>query len=163
MEPINILAGPVHSGKTTQLIAWVKYHRNAGGILAPVINNLRYLFSILSNDYRKLDVGDEPVPENDQIKIGKFVFIESTFEWAREELRMTMNKKPPYLIIDEIGPLELSGKGLEPMVSTIINEYERSSKNHVILVVRDHLLESVITHYNLQDQVITDHNFLSTP
>jgi nucleoside-triphosphatase THEP1 len=163
MEPINILTGPVHSGKTTRLIAWVKYHRNAGGILAPVINDIRYLFSILSNDYRKLEVGDEPVSENDHVIIGKFSFFESTFEWAREELRMTMNKKPPYLIIDEIGPLELSGKGLEPAVTTIIKEYERSSKHRLILVVRDYLLESVISYYDLQDKVITDHNFLSTP
>jgi nucleoside-triphosphatase THEP1 len=73
-----------------------------------------------------------------------------------------MENMPRYLVIDEIGPLELSGRGLEPMVSTILENYERSPKQHLVLVVRDYLLEKVISHYHLRDQILTDHNFLRT-
>jgi len=162
MKSINILTGPVHSGKTTRLIAWVKYHQHSGGILAPVIHNQRYLYSVLSNDYRILEAGEEVLPAQEIVQIGNYAFLNSAFQWARSELQFAMNEKPPYLIVDEIGPLELSGKGLEPMVTTLLEDYERSLKNRIILVVREHLLEKVISHYNLEDQVIIDQNFLST-
>jgi nucleoside-triphosphatase THEP1 len=162
MRSINILTGPVHSGKTTRLIAWVKYHQHSGGILAPVIHHQRYLYSILSNDYRKLEAGEELLSDQEIVQIGNYSFLESSFEWARSELQAAMKKKLPYLIIDEIGPLELSGKGLEPMVTNLLKDYNRSAKNRVILVVREHLLEKIISHYNLEDQVIIDKNFLST-
>jgi nucleoside-triphosphatase THEP1 len=162
MKTINILTGPIHSGKTTRLIAWVKYHQHSGGILAPVIHKRRYLYSILANDYRILDAGEELHSDQEVMQIGNYSFLKSSFAWARSELQVAMAKKPSYLIIDEIGPLELSGQGLEPMVTTLLKDYERSSKNRVILVVRDHLIEKVISHFDLEDQVIIDQNFLST-
>jgi nucleoside-triphosphatase THEP1 len=163
MKTINILTGPVQSGKTTRLITWVKYHRYCAGILSPVINNQRYLYSILANDYRRLESSDESVVDKDIIKIGKFTFLQSTFQWAREELQTALEDRPPYLIIDDIGPLELSGQGLEPMITNILQNYKRSEKHHLILVVRESLLEDVISYYNLQDLYLTDYNFLSTP
>jgi nucleoside-triphosphatase THEP1 len=163
MKTINILTGPVQSGKTTRLIAWVKYHRKCAGILSPVIHNQRFIYSILANDYRRLESIDNLAVDNEIVKIGKFSFLESTFQWARNELQIAMEKRPPYLVIDEIGPLELSGRGLEPMVTNILQNYERSEKRHLILVVRETLFDEVITHYNLQDLYLTDRNFLSTP
>ena len=163
MKTINILTGPVQSGKTTRLIAWVKYHRQCAGILSPVINTQRFIYSILANDYRRLESIDNPTIGKDIVKIGKFSFLQSTFLWARKELRIAMENRSPFLVIDEIGPLELTGKGLEPMVTDILENYERSKKHHLILVVREALLDNVIAHYNLQDLYLTDHNFLSTP
>jgi nucleoside-triphosphatase THEP1 len=163
MKKINILTGPIQSGKTTRLIAWVKYHQHSAGILSPVINDQRYIYSIHTNDYRKLEAEDDRLPEKNIFNIGKYTFLKSTFLWAREELEIAMNNRSKYLVIDEIGPLELSGQGLEPMVTNILKNYERSSKNHLILVVRENLLDEVISHYNLQDLYYTDYNFLSTP
>jgi len=162
MKTINILTGPIHSGKTTRLIAWVKYHRHSAGILAPVIHNQRYLYSIFANDYRKLEVEDDNQPEKEIVKIGKYSFLQSTFNWAKRELKLAMVNRSKYLIIDEIGPLEISGQGFEPMVTNILQTYERSEKNHLVLVVRENLLDKVISHYNLEDLIVTDHNFLST-
>ena len=163
MKTINILTGPVQSGKTTRLIAWVKYHRHCAGILSPVINNQRFIYSILANEYRRLDSSDDQIIDVDIVKIGKYSFLQSTFVWAREELQTAMENKPSYLVIDEIGPLELSGKGLEPMFTKIVQEYKRTEKHYLILVVRENLLNEVISHYNLQDLYTTDHNFLTTP
>lgn len=163
MKKINILTGPIQSGKTTRLIAWVKYHRQCAGILSPIINKQRFIYSILSDDYRRLESIDNPIMRKDTIKIGKYSFLQSTFQWARQELQAAIEKNPHYLVIDEIGPLELSGKGLEPMVTRILQKYKRTEKHHLILVVRENLLNEVISHYNLQDLYTTDHNFLSTP
>ena len=163
MKTIRILTGPVKSGKTTRLIAWVKYHRHCAGILSPVINNQRFIYSILANNHRRLESSTDQLKDKDIVKVGKYSFLQSTFQWARAELRLAMDKKPPYLVIDEIGPLELSGKGLEPMVMDIFKNYKRSEKHQLILVVRETLLEDVVSHYNLQDLYTTDHNFLTTP
>jgi nucleoside-triphosphatase THEP1 len=162
MKKINILTGPIQSGKTTRLIAWVKYHRHSSGILTPVINKVRYIYSIHANNYQRLQVDDDQIPEKGVVKIGRYSFLESTFQWAREELISATTVQAKYLLIDEIGPLELSGRGLEPAVSTILQHYIKSPNYHLILVVRENLLEQVISHYNLEDHYITDYSFLST-
>ena len=87
MKKINILTGPIQSGKTTRLIAWVKYHRQCAGILSPIINKQRFIYSILSDDYRRLESIDNPIMRKDTIKIGKYSFLQSTFQWARQELQ----------------------------------------------------------------------------
>jgi nucleoside-triphosphatase THEP1 len=164
MKTINILSGPVQSGKTTRLLAWVKYHRQCTGLLSPVMNEVRYIYSILADNYRRLEsIDDDTAAGKDVLKIGKYLFLKSTFQWAREELRKAMEIKPAYLVIDEIGPLELSGQGLEPMVSHILQNYQRSENHHIILVVRDSLLEDVISHYHLQGLYSVDHHFMNTP
>ena len=163
MKTINILTGPVQSGKTTRLIAWVEYYRHCAGILSPVIHNQRYIYSILANEYRRLESSDESVGDRDIIKIGKYSFLQSSFQWAREELQTAMEGRLPYLVIDEIGPLEISGQGLEPMVTEILRNYERSQKHRLILVVREQLFENVIFHYGLENLYLTDYNFLNKP
>ena len=163
MKKINILTGPIQSGKTTRLIAWVKFHRHAAGILSPVIHKQRYIYSIHANDYRQLEAGNENVPEKDLIKIGQYSFLKSTFNWAREQLQSALKEKTKYLVIDEIGPLELTGQGLEPAVTAVVQQILQSPKHHLIIVVRDSLLERVVMHYDLEGHYLTDHHFLSMP
>jgi nucleoside-triphosphatase THEP1 len=107
------------------------------------------------------EIGDNS--EDNLVRIGKFVFLESTFNWGREQLQLSINNPSKYLVIDEIGPLELSGQGLEPVVTEIIQNREQFVKKNLILVVRENLLDQVISHYNLEGFIQTDHNFLSTP
>ena len=73
-----------------------------------------------------------------------------------------MERRPKWLVIDEIGPLELRGGGLEPMVGKILNEYKRTKNNRLIIVVRENLLEKVIEHYKLHGDYIADNSFLNT-
>ena len=162
MKQINILTGPTHSGKTTRLVAWVKYHQGCGGILAPTLNKQRFLYSIYQNENRLLDANVENVSNDNIVSIGKFSFLNSTFTWAKEQLQEAMEGRPQWLIIDEIGPLELTGRGLEPMVGKIFSEYRRTKNHRLIIVVRENLLEKVIEHYKLHGQYKADNSFLST-
>ena len=162
MKPINILTGPIQSGKTTRMMAWVKYHQKCDGILAPVLNKKRFLYSIHQNEYRLLDADNEDVRDNNIVSVGKFSFLNSTFVWAKEQLRDAMERRPKWLIIDEIGPLELRGEGLEPMIGKIFKKYKRTKNNHLIIVVRENLLKKAIEHYKLYEDYITDNSFLKT-
>ena len=147
MNKIFIHTAAVHSGKTTNMFRFAAKNQNVDGILQPVIENKRFLYHINSRQLRLLEI-DNPQNENDIMKIGKFKFSKETFAWAQKILTDSFQKKFNWLVIDEIGPLEIEGKGYEPALSKILLEYEKFNGN-ILLVVRKELLEKVKTHYNL--------------
>lgn len=155
---IKIITGPIKSGKTTRLTAWVKCHQNCVGILSPVINNRRFIYSILEDEYHPLETEEGDAKDQKTITIGRYTFQESTFEWARGQLELADAKNRDWLIIDEIGPLELTGKGLEPQVEKIIDSTLKSGKDDLILVVREGLVDKVVDHYHLHGNYHTTDN-----
>ncbi len=147
MKKIYILSGKTGIGKTTFLANWIK-ENNADGILAPVLNSKRHLHHISSNQIKKLEVAYKA--ENKKtISVGKYLFDENIFEWAREKLFESFKSNPEWLVIDEIGPLELNGKGLEPAISQILKSIDNQSKIKIIFVVRENLIDKFFKHYKL--------------
>ena len=117
---IHIYKGPVHSGKTFRLSNWVNREQSVDGILAPVINGSRYLLHINSKKKKLLQLSEIKQNLNTE-KIGPYIFSKTTFAWARKILLGCMDKNPEWLVIDEIGLLELDGRGLGPAVTEIFN------------------------------------------
>jgi nucleoside-triphosphatase THEP1 len=147
MSSVYLLTGEIKSGKTTRLQKWAA-NNNTDGILAPVIDGKRHLTRIRSGETKLLEyTGEDKTIE--LTKIGNYNFLTSVFEWGRKEMYDSFLEKPEWLIVDEIGPLELRGEGLEPVVSKILNENINSEMN-ILLVVRKSLLETVIEHYGLR-------------
>ena len=134
MIQINILTGPINSGKTTRLTSWIKTKNNCAGILAPVQDGLLYLYSIHSQQSKLLEIKDMTSSEKRIIQIGNYCFDREVFEWAQAELISAIKQKPNWLIIDEIGPLEIEGKGLEPALSKIINQLDSQDPMKLLLV-----------------------------
>jgi nucleoside-triphosphatase THEP1 len=151
MRRINILTGPIQSGKTTRLARWIKSCPDCTGILAPVHDGLRYLYSIHSDQSRLLEAKGNSYEQNDIIGIGKYRFIKASFDWAQNELLLALSEKPAWLIIDEIGPLEMDGKGLEPAVSKILEQVYDQDQLTLLLVVRDKLLDLFLQSYNIEE------------
>ena len=56
-------------------------------------------------------------------------------------------------MIDEIGPLELNGDGLEPVISEIVNWLD-TFEGKLVLVVRDKLINDVIKKYKLEEKYV---------
>jgi nucleoside-triphosphatase THEP1 len=154
---IFILTGPVHTGKTTRLMHWAASQNKIDGIFQPVIDDKRFIYQIASRTLKSLEVTTTDKDEN-IIKIGNYSFSKETFSWAQKFLLDCMSKNLDWLIIDEIGPLELEGKGLEPAVSIIINGRENVSAK-IICVVREEILQKFIDHYKLQ----TSHDIFEIP
>jgi len=140
---VFILDGAVHSGKTSRLQKWLEHHPTADGILAPVKDGTRWLSRIRSGETRSLEVTGKET-ESGLVKVGQHQFPESVFVWARQEL-VESAQLTDWLVIDEIGPLELTGRGLEPTLSSVLHSTEAS----VVLVVRSNLLDQVIASYGL--------------
>lgn len=147
MKNLFILTGPIHTGKTSRLMHWATQQKKIDGIFQPVIENKRFIYHIASRTLRQL--------ETDEMKgvtmIGKFKFSNQTFDWTKNILNDCINKELEWLVIDEVGPLELKGKGLEPIISKIFKQIDTLNGN-VLCVVRDSILEKFVEHYKLESK-----------
>lgn len=84
---------------------------------------------------------------------GRFSINEATFEWARERL-LAQAETCEYLIIDEIGPLELEGGGYHEALVELLN---RGDAVPIVLpVVRRELVERVLERYPMEAIQILD-------
>jgi nucleoside-triphosphatase len=149
MKKIFILTGSVHSGKTTRLMHWALSQKNIDGITQPIVDDKRFIYNIAS---RTLKLLEAPAGfKDEQVNtIGKYRFNKEVFEWSQKVLLDCLNKDLSWLIIDEIGPLELGGKGLEPALTNIL--LARNNFNGKILcVVRDSILDQFIAKYSLKN------------
>jgi nucleoside-triphosphatase THEP1 len=147
---LYIVTGKIQSGKTTRLFEFIKNKNSVDGLLAPIVNGKRKLFHISSKELKDLEVA---YSDNSTISVGKYHFLKETFNWGNAKLIESYSKKPEWLIIDEVGKLELAKKGLEPAITEILQSLTRN-KTKIILVIRDYLVDEVLQKYNLTKQDI---------
>ncbi len=84
---------------------------------------------------------------------GRFSINEATFEWARERL-LAQAEKCEFLVIDEIGPLELEGGGYH---EALVELRKRGDSIPIILaIMRRELVEKVLERYPLECTQILD-------
>ena len=154
---IYILSGPVHSGKTTALLEFCKNRLNVGGILSPVLNGKRHFFDI---EKQELFLMEATAGETNIIQTGKYVFSEAAFSRATEILKSCVSKNMELIIIDEIGPLELRGKGFSEILRHLLSHLQ---KTDILLVVRENIVDDVIEHFQLPINNIKIINTLQLP
>lgn len=137
---IFILTCEKHSGKTTALLQWIKDKEKIAGILSPDVNSVRHFYDIEKGNYFTMlaTANEEPLP------VGKYIFSKAAFDKANSILLSIKNK---FIIIDEIGPLELTGNGFADTVKIILQE---KSYSNLLLVVRNELVHDVVNYFSLQ-------------
>lgn len=147
--PVYILSKPIQSGKTTLLKQWINNYPTAAGILTPDKNEKRLLYNIANKSYHTLQLE----AHEEGVNIGKYVFSKEGFALAQKILLDAIPTQPEWLIIDEVGRLEMDRKeGLEPVVSEIISLVKSTyTQVNLLLVVRDYLLDVAIDYYKLYD------------
>ncbi len=150
---IYIFTDEIQSGKTTRLMKWVK-NRKVGGILSPDQNGLRMLYDISTGKIFSFQLpGSQPNAQN----IGRFYFKRETFDLARRLLLQAANQSLDWIVVDEVGPLELQGLGFEPAVSQLIElQKDESTQWNLLLVVRESLVQAVQQKYNIKDAKFLD-------
>lgn len=122
---------------------------NVGGILTPIVDNRRMFYDIASKKYFEM----EAVEDEKSVPIGKYLFSEKAFVKAQQiVLKETKNKNIDYVIIDEIGPLEVKKEqGFFEILKKIVSYHFDFT---LILVVREQLLEEFISKFNIQKPII---------
>jgi len=149
---IILFSREIRSGKTTEIQSFVKGSFDFGGILMPDLNGFRHIMDIRTGQQRQIQV-EKSSPNS--IQIGKYYFNPNSFIWANESIAHELNLIPDFLIIDEVGKLELKNSGLYKSVSKAIDIYDNTdSSKQLLLVVRDSLLEEVLTFFELKNYEI---------
>jgi nucleoside-triphosphatase THEP1 len=146
---IYILAGDIRSGKTTALEEWIGTWDNVKGILCPDgENDLRNLYNIETAERLPLQM---PEASEETIRVGKFHFLKDSFKIANYILIKTFDEYDfEFLVLDELGKLELKNEGIHLATKYIIDNYESNDDKNILLVVRTHLVKDVITHYGIR-------------
>ena len=149
---IYILTGEIRSGKTTALQHWCNSRQDVDGLLCPDTDTGKRCFmKIQSGDEFELEV-ETKNETADIIEIGNYTFLKSAFQKANAYLlSLTSKTTHRYLIVDELGKLELHNNGLHDAAKVLISNYMLDEHQHVILVVRDYLLDAVVAHYQISD------------
>jgi nucleoside-triphosphatase THEP1 len=142
---IYILTAPIQSGKTTSLINWSAKRTDVYGILTPVINGKR----IFMNAKTKEQFPMEAESEEEGVDVGRFVFSKNNFVKAVEIIRDAIIKDG-WLVIDEIGPLEIRGDGF----CDVLKEVLSVRKEKLLLVVREGMAEKVKDYFKMSDAEI---------
>lgn len=152
-----IITGDKHSGKST--FSKILYSRimeqglaSAGGIIqVPHHQKEEQTEWYLSN----LRSGEERLLLTTKEREGwphwkRFWINQGTFKWANEYF-INPNYKHDFLIIDEIGPLELEGLGYhEALVELVRRDELECDVPIIIAVVRRELVDTVIERYSLE-------------
>jgi nucleoside-triphosphatase len=146
---IYILAGDIRTGKTSALMDWVPTWDNVKGILCPDDENeCKYLYNIATEEKFPLEISEKI--EN-TISVGNFHFLEDTFKIANFLLVKTFDEYDfEFLVLDELGKLELKNEGIHLAAKYIIDNYQSNDLKNILLVVRTHLVKDIIAHYGIR-------------
>lgn len=143
---VHILTGPVRSGKTTALISILETVQKNGGILTPVTAGKRVFMNVENGACFPMEATNE---ETAVFRVGRFCFSKAGFEKASAIIRSAV-PVTGWLVIDEIGPLELNGEGF----SDVLNGVLALRKEKILLVVREGLAEKVGDHFGIFNSTV---------
>lgn len=87
--------------------------------------------------------------EKNTLTVGKYIFSKVAFNRAKIILMHAPLSEDGWLVIDEIGPLELKGEGFSETLKSILQFLGRKIK--ILLVVRDTLSEEVKTYFEIPE------------
>lgn len=156
--PVFILSGAQGIGKTRMLEEVVRLLRSAGieprGFLSPAVIEGR---TRAGYDLRLLHDGSvmplaRTAPESSAGSVGRFTFFEDAIRAGREALAAPDRGGSPLVIVDEVGPLEMLGRGWTPSLTPLIIAQDCP----LILVVRPSLVNDVCEKWNLHPVEIWD-------
>ncbi len=144
-KQIHILVAAKHSGKTTRLLQWSANRNNVFGILTPIVDGKRIFMNAHTKEPFQMEAA---TTETEILEVGKYRFSKAAFDKASEILLTALGLPDGYIIIDEIGPLELRGLGFAATIKTILANEKKNLQ--IVLVVREELLEKVVAYFNLE-------------
>lgn len=142
---IFILSGPIQSGKSTRLMEWAMKEKNVKGIFTPIVGNNRMFYNIDKKQFFAMEASSIEI---DTLSIGKYTFSNDAFKNAERIIENGMVNNEDWLVIDEIGPLELKGEGFYNILKRILSY---NNKFKLLLVVRDSILKEFLNYFAIQE------------
>jgi nucleoside-triphosphatase THEP1 len=146
---VRILHGPVGSGKTSRALVWIAGQRpdEVGGVVTLKTETGRVMRDLETGEFMAMEgaAEDEPVAT-----VGPFRFRVAAFDWAGAVLTRAAETRP-FVVVDEVGPLELRGEGLAPALTVLL-----ASRATPVLIVRTPLVGAVVEAFCAGRAVVED-------
>jgi nucleoside-triphosphatase THEP1 len=143
-KQIHIVAAAKHSGKTTKLLQWCANRNDVFGILTPIVYGSRIFMDAHTKEPFHMEAKAD---ETDILEVGKYRFSKASFDKASAILLAALQQPNGFIIVDEIGPLELRELGFSTTVKSMLED--KKNRLQLVLVVREELLQKVVAHFNL--------------
>jgi nucleoside-triphosphatase len=157
---IYILSGDIRTGKTTSIYQAAIKRNDVGGFLTPDLDGTRILYDLFNRQRYPFQVEKDDLQQ--VIHVGRFTFLVSTFTLGSQiVLEQATNNAINYIVVDEVGKLELKNEGFHSLVEKLIS---MDINQDLILVIRSFLVDEIIKKYQLEDfKVIHDINLVLKP
>ncbi len=149
-----ILTGPIRTGKTTALLRTFPATISRG-VVQPVVDGSRRVLDLRSGESRALEASPG-ARETDRVPVGRFTFSASTLDWANACVigALADAADNSWVVIDEVGPLELGGGGLAQSVRDGIAHTQSPGGPRVLLVVREGIVDAVCGAFGIIDPLV---------
>lgn len=150
---VHIVTGKINSGKTGKLAAICQFERRGDGFVSvkemadgvAVRYNAMRLSTMEERPFLcregHFSEGFDPVQE-----IGPYRMSGKGLEWIEAEVGKMLESGVEPIYLDEIGPLELSGGGLAPILSRCLGR-----GTELYLSVRRDFVEAVLARFGIED------------
>ena len=152
MNKITIISGKKHSGKTTKLLTYISELQAKGMVCAGIVavgyfkDDKRCSFDlvdILGNRKQELMT---TTPSLKFKKIGRFHINPDGEKFGRSVLESETTINADVIIIDEIGALELEGKGW----AKYLKQFIKLDKN-IVITVREQFIDDVCNVFGIEN------------
>lgn len=153
---IFILSDKINSGKTTLLETWFNENKDISGFISPKIEGKRHFQNLDTGEKRLVEI------ENSSLQIGKYSFDPEVFSWVEKILMDQIQSGKEWIIIDEIGPLEIrKEQGFHQLIVKII-AHNFDVKSKIIFVVRDFMVAEFLEKYKFENpKILSKNNFIA--
>ena len=155
---IHIVTGKINQGKTTWLQKHFSNHQLGSGLLSIKLWKDDDIYGYKAH---LLPSGEE-IPllihqrhYHDEFKngamIGPYHYSVTNFDFINHHCLTQLEQGHGPIYLDEIGMLELSGYGLDPIMKEVVK-----TQTEAYISVRHDLVSKVVAHYQIDDYEIID-------
>jgi len=152
----NIITGAIDSGKTTRLIAKFRHlsgggEKTAGFVSVKNLNGYDLVDLMTPYEPATPFIRKKPLPDGweEALEFYCFSFSREGLERARTILEKAANDNASAFFIDEIGMLEIEGRGFDTILRRALASFQ-----NVWLTCREDWLDRTIEKYGLQDATV---------
>ncbi|MCK4329193.1 hypothetical protein KAX02_05070 [candidate division WOR-3 bacterium] len=149
---VCLIIGEINQGKTQKILSVYNRKKQGDGFITRKLfkNNTFIGYEIVRLSTEKsvpfAYMRDYAPSEWDEIyKYGPYTFSRKAFTFAENIVDEIIKKRINPIFIDEVGPLELQGKGFFRTLKEVLN-----TEKDIYITVRDHCVDEVIKKFNIR-------------